>query len=188
MVKQIYTVLEEFDGKKDYGIEIRRQYQKCLSTLKKGEKITPAEYAKQHLNEFTLKPRDFVLNRTIVSHSCTIGKRIGMLQEVSLEDRGIYMTRRDFEKLESIRYCLKQLRGSRYKNIDPKKGAGTADAYSYRLWKWNNWIHGKSFEFFTEIQTDVDTYKRVRETVKIKGVEQLLKIAKSYGVEHAMFH
>ena len=90
MVKQIYTVLEEFDGKKDYGIEIRRQYQKCLSTLKKGEKITPAEYAKQHLNEFTLKPRDFVLNRTIVSHSCTIGKRIGMLQEVSLEDRGIY--------------------------------------------------------------------------------------------------
>ena len=178
MTKIIYTVLEEFDENKDYGIKIRKQYQKCLATLKKGEKIIPAEHAKKHLNEFTIKPSDFVLNRTIVSHSCTIGKRIGMLEEVSLEERGICMTRKEFDELETVRYCLKQLRGSRYKNVDPKKGSGTADAYSYRLWKWNNWVHGKSFEFFTEVQTGVDTYKRVREKVELDGVEQLLEIAK----------
>lgn len=178
MTKKVYTVIEEFDAKKDYKIPIRTQYQKCLSTFKKGEKISPAEFARKHLNEFTLKPRDFVLNRTIVSHSCTIGKRIGMLEEVSLEEMGICMPRKDFDKLESIQYCTKQLRGSRYKNVNPKKGAGTADAYAYRLWKFNNWIHGRTFEFYTEIQTGVDTYKRVRELVKIEGVEQLLKISK----------
>ena len=85
MTKQIYTVIEEFDENKDYAMIIRLQYQKCLYTLKKREKIILAQHAKQHLNEFTLKPCDFVLNRTIVSHSCTIGKRIGML-EVSLEE------------------------------------------------------------------------------------------------------
>lgn len=178
MTKQIYKVIEEFDENKDYGIKIRRQYQKCLSTLKKGETITPPEHARKHLNEFTLKPREFQTNREIVSHACTIGRKIGVLQEVSLEERGICMTRQEFDKLESIQYCTKQLRGSRYKNVDPRKESGTADAYSYRLWKWNNWIHGKSFEFYTEIQTDIDTYKRVREKIKLDGIEQLLNIAK----------
>ncbi|QLH06044.1 hypothetical protein C5F50_02330 [Nitrosopumilus ureiphilus] len=57
MVKQYYIVLEEFDSQKDYGITIREQYAKCLSVLKKGEKINSAEFINEHFNEFTRKPR-----------------------------------------------------------------------------------------------------------------------------------
>ena len=39
MVKQYFKVLKKFDSEKDYGFKIRPQYAKCLSMLKKGQKI-----------------------------------------------------------------------------------------------------------------------------------------------------
>ena len=45
MVKQYYKVLKKFNPEKDYGIKIRKQYGKCLSMLKAGQKINPQEVA-----------------------------------------------------------------------------------------------------------------------------------------------
>jgi hypothetical protein len=76
------------------------------------------------------------------------------------------------------------LRGSRYKNPALKKDAGTASAYTYRLWNFNNWIHGKTFEFNVEIQKDKNTFQRTQQNVTLDGIEQFLKMfQKPYRVE-----
>jgi hypothetical protein len=53
MLRQYYEVVEEFDSKKDYGIEMRKQYTECLSVLKKGQKINPLEIARNYLQDTT---------------------------------------------------------------------------------------------------------------------------------------
>jgi hypothetical protein len=176
MVKQYYNVIEDFDTKKDYGIKIKNQYRKCLETLRKGDKVNPHEFTTKHLNEFTTKPRLFQTNRMLTYHSFAIGKKIGMMVESDPQEKGIAMPYDEFCKLETIQYHSDQLRGSRYKNIDPKKLVGTASAYSYRLWHFNNWISGKKFEFNIQIQTGKDTFKRERDFVSIDSVEHLLKM------------
>lgn len=75
-MKRFYLVLEEFDPKKDYGVKIKPQYKKCLSILKKDEKINRHDFINAHLNEFTDKPLGFKSNRDLVGHSFTIGKRL----------------------------------------------------------------------------------------------------------------
>ena len=107
MVKQYYHVIENFDTKKDYAIPIRAQYKKCLSSLKIGDKVNPYDFTKQHINEFTNKPRSFQTNRLVIYHSFTIGKKIGMLKEAEPQEKGIAMPYEEFCKLETIQYLSK---------------------------------------------------------------------------------
>ena len=176
MVIQYYNVVEEFDQNKSYGIKIRNQYVKCLVALKKGDKVNPYKFTEEHLNEFTKKPRSFATNRLIIYHSFTIAKKIGILEEIPLEEKGIAKPLEEFRNLETVQYFINQLKGSRYRNINPKKEVGTASAYSYRLWHFNNWIAGKSFEFTTESPTGKNTYQREKESITIQSVEQFLKM------------
>lgn len=168
--------MENFDIKKDYGLSIRAQYKKCLSSLKIGDKVNPYDFTKQHINEFTNQPRSFQTNRLVIYHSFTIGKKIGMLKEAELQEKGIAMPYDEFCQLETVQYFTEQLRGSRYKNVDPQKLAGTSSAYGYRLWNFNNWISGKKFQINMQIQTGKDTYKRERDFVTIQSVEHFLKM------------
>ena len=176
MVKQYYTIVEEFDSKKDYGIPMRKQYTQVLATLKKGEKVNPLEFTEKHLNEFTTKLRLRKTNRDIIYHSFSIGKKIGIMKEVTPQEKGIALEKEKFLALETIQYCLRQLRGSRYKNVTPTNPSGTASVYGYRLWQFNNWLSGKSFEFFTQIQVSADTFRCEKRIVKIQNIEHLLKM------------
>ncbi|WP_268542364.1 tyrosine-type recombinase/integrase [Candidatus Nitrosotenuis cloacae] len=175
-MKRFYLVLEEFDPKKDYGVKIKPQYKKCLSILKKGEKINRHDFINAHLNEFTDKPLGFKSNRDLVGHSFTIGKRIGMLQQLTLEETGYSISYDKFCQLESVKYFIAQLKGNSYKNLKANRRIGTAGTYSNWLWHFNEWLYGKSFEFQFSEQKDQDTFKRIRKTVRLKGLEHFLKL------------
>jgi len=176
MPKKYYNVVTEFDQCKGYGIKIRKQFAKCLSVMKQGQKINPEEFIKEHLDEFTLKKVSYKSNQSLVYHSLSIGVTIGMLEPVSQEELGIAISFDDFCKLKTISYFLDQLKGSQYRNVDPKKQMGTANCYAYRLWNFNTWIHGKSFEFFTEVQQGNNTFKREKRQITINNVEEFLKL------------
>ncbi len=176
MLKQYYTVVEEFDSKKDYGIEIREQYAECLSVLKKEQKVNPLEIAQKYLNSFTKKPRKFETNKDIAYHSFGIANKIEMLKKLPKIQKDVVMAPEQFYKLETIHYFIRQHRGSRYKNIKPKNDAGTANAYGYKLWQFNNWLAGKTFEFYTQVQIGEDTFRRKKKKIQIQDVEHLLKM------------
>ncbi len=176
MVQTFYLVKEEFDPDKDYGIEIRKQFGKCLSVLKKGERINLNEFVQSHLNQFTSMEQSLKSNRTLIYHSFTIGKKIGMLETLSQEESGMSISMDNFRKLESISYLMLQLGGSKYKNLKTTKDRGTAISYAYKLWKFNEWLHGKTFEFQTSEQQGKETFLRIKKQITLTGLEHFLKL------------
>lgn len=151
VVQHFLKVVQNFDPKKDYGIKIRLQHAICLSVLKKGETTNPRKFMEENLNKFTKGKRSFETNRELVYHAFWCGKKIGMLKELPHEDSWVPTSYVNFCKLESVSYFIKQLRKSRYRNVNPGKAAGTGHAYAYHLWGFNNWLHGKTFEFTHEM-------------------------------------
>lgn len=176
MVQTFYLVKEEFDPNKDYGIEIRKQFGKCLSVLRRGERVNLNEFVQSHLNKFTSKEQSLKSNRALIYHSFTIGKKIGMLEALSQEETGFSISFDNFCKLETITYFMSQLRGSRYKNLKPKSNGSTAISYSYKLWKFNEWLHGKTFEFQTSEQKGKETFLRIKKQIALTGLEHFLKL------------
>ncbi len=84
----------------------------------------------------------------------------------------------DFCNLESVQYFLSQLRGNKLKNLEPKSitsDNGTKRLYLQANYQFNNWLHGKSFEFSITKQIDIDTFKKTKQLVTLEGLEHLLK-------------
>ncbi len=168
--------MNEFNRKKEYGIKIRDQYAKCLASLRKGQTINPDEFVKAHLNEFTSRELSLKSNRGLVYHSLSIGKKIGMLRVLTQEETGYSISFKNFCELETVKYFTKQLRGSSHKNLKSKKLGGTAEAYAWKLWKFNEWLHGKTFEFQRFVPKDNGDYKRMQEKITLEGVEHFLRL------------
>lgn len=170
---KVYEVLKEFDLKKDYGLDIRRQYGDCLSVMKKGDKFNSKDFIQEHLNEFTQRRHTIEANKQVFQKAISIGKKIGVIREIL--DESIPISYPDFCKLETVSYFRSQTRGSNRKNLKPKTD-GTRDTYTRHLHYFNNWIYGKTLEYTTQIQVDTDTFKKKLKKVKLKGLEHFLKI------------
>ena len=170
---KIYEVLTKFDSSKDYGLDIRPQYGKCLSVMKKGDKFDSNQFAKDHRNEFTQRRNTVEANLAVIYKAITIGKRIGMLKEIPNDTTPILFN--DFCKLETVSYFRNQLRGSNRKNTQSGTN-GTKDTYARHLYYFNNWIYGKKLEYTTEVNQGNDMYKREKKQIILKGVEHFLKI------------
>lgn len=126
-MQTLVEVIEEFDPTKDYGIEIRKQYRMCLSSLKKGQKINPNEFIRNNLNKFTHGTKPFKTNREAVYHAFWIGKKIGILKSLPCEESGVYISFDNFCNLDSVSYFIEQLRENRYRNLTVVKGTESID-------------------------------------------------------------
>lgn len=176
-----YLVVNTYDPQNDYGIKIRKQYCGILSSLKPGQRVIPQEFIQDNLNKFTRK-KSFSTNSEAVYHALTIGKKIGILRQLSAEEKGLPISYEQFCKQDTVKYFIEQLCQTKYKNLDLGKRSGTAFTYSNHLWKFNNWLHDKEFEFTSEIQTGLDTFQRKGVIVKLKGVQHFLELyLKSYN-------
>jgi len=170
---KVYKVLKKFDTRKDYGLDIRPQYAKCLAVMKEGEEITSKQFAKEHLNEFTQRRNTLEANLEVIYKAILIGTKIGILKEIPNTSTPILYA--DFCKLDTVSYFRNQLRGSNRKNT--KSGTdGTKDTYTRHLHYFNNWIIGKNLEYTKEVQLSNDTYKKEKKKITIKSVEHFLNI------------
>jgi len=118
----------------------------------------------------------------IFYQSFSIAKTIGLIKE--LNDYSISF--RDFTNLETVRYFTDQLRQDKRKNTkwDVSNLSPTQKTYLYAIWGFNNWLYGKEFESKTMIQTDLDTYKKIKSKTVLKGLEHFLNLyLDSHGSE-----
>ncbi len=167
-----YQVLERFDPDKNYEIRIPPRYLKFFSLLKEGDVISPIEFThSNHGNLGTRETSSFDTSLWIVKTGLSHGLQMGLVKKVELHP----MSFKDFCKLETVEYFTNQLRGSKFKNIKSKQYS-TQSQYLYRLWEFNNWIIGKSFEFSTIRYIDQDTFKKIKEKIKLENVEHFLKL------------
>ena len=83
----------------------------------------------------------------------------------------------EFCKQETVLYCIKQLRGSKFKNLIPQeKLSSTQKSYAYCFWRFNNWLHGRTFEFYQLNQVSSDSFQREKKSIVLQGLEDFFKL------------
>src|SRR3989304_773566 len=175
MVRRTLEVISEYDPKKNYGVDIDKRTKKVLTVLKKGDKVSAKEFIDEHLDEFSLhgKKISYHANQQLVYKSFKVGEQIGVLQEIKNNE----MPFNEFFNFESIQYCKDQIRGSKFKNLPPKKStASTQRAYFYHLWDFSKWLTGRTFAYDEYYQQDNNIYKRKTKKVTLKHLDHLLKL------------
>ncbi len=173
-MRTLYEVVEEYDSGKNYQINITPTIARYLSQLKKGEKIEPRQFIKQNIENATAKATPKSAEQMIYK-GLTIGRKIGLLKNIKIYP----ISFKDFCKLESVEYCASQLKGTNYKHLTPGSNDwSTRKMYLYKLWNFNNWLLGQTFEFSRMLMTDSDTFKKQSEKIKLEGLEHLLRLLK----------
>lgn len=86
MTEIYYKVIEEFANRKSK--DIRPQYARILSSLKKGQIINQKKFIDQHIGEFTLK-KDRKATQGAVYHAFVEAKRLGMIIKFTPKEAGI---------------------------------------------------------------------------------------------------
>jgi|APSaa5957512535_1039671.scaffolds.fasta_scaffold26311_3 hypothetical protein len=171
-MKALYQVVQNYD-KKQHGKQHPQRILKCLKSFQEGDIFEPKNYAKSHMNDFcregTISKRG---TEATVTQAIKIGKEIGILRKVESDSISI----EDFNNLETVSYFASQLRSGKLKNIKSDKPTSTQQSYVRNLWYFNNWLHGKTIEFYRTIQIDIDTFKRERNQITLEGVEHFLKL------------
>jgi len=169
-VTKQFQVLETFDPNRDYGVSIQPRFHECFKHFERGQIITQSEFTEKHLTESEKSRSNWLW---IVNHGFRLGTEIGILKEVLKNP----ISFKEFYQLESVQYYASQLKGSRYKNLHPKRKIhSTKEQYLYRLWEFNNWLHGKTFEFSKVRYVDTSTFKKEKKKVTINTVEDFLKL------------
>lgn len=169
MKEKIFQVIQEFDPTKDYGISIRPKEAKCLSLLRKGQSVIQKEFVEDNQNKIeSLKIRPHLVCKTFAT-----GQKIGILKYHSEKQTPFD----EFCKQETIAYCLRQLRSSKFKNIKEKSMlSSTQKCYAYSLWRFSSWLEGRDFEYHQLRQTSDDSFQRTKTTVKLEGLEHFYKL------------
>jgi len=84
---------------------------------------------------------------------------------------------RDFCKLESVSFCMLQLRGGKQRcNVIPKNIISTQKNYLYSLWNFHYWLVGLEFSYDFLTPIDESTFQMYSKTVILTGLEHFLKI------------
>ena len=176
MPKRTYEVLQEYDPKK-HG-ELTKMQSRCLSLMKQGDIFEPKDLINDnmdYLSTFVSKNKKYSASHTVFD-TLKIAKGLGIIREV--DDNPVSFD--EFCQIESISYFADQLRGSKNKNLEEKrKVSSTKKDYLYRIWEFNNWLHGKAFEFKTTVYLSDTTFETRKEMVTLEGLDHLLTLYKN---------
>ena len=100
-MKKYLLVVEEFDPAKSYPIKIRPQYARVLSSFQKGQKINPKDCINENQSHFTFKETHKAASGAIY-HALTLGRKIGVLRDMTAQEAGVPISYEDFCRLEVV--------------------------------------------------------------------------------------
>jgi len=165
---KVYKVIQEFDYSQDYIIPISPKEAECLSVLKKGQILTQ----KQFLDENKSKFKSLNLYQRLVCLTFGTGEKIGILKNIPPKSTEF----EEFCKQETVAYFIRQLRGSKLKNLKETSLSSTQKNYAYALWRFSNWLQGKDFEYSQLRQVSSDSFQRQKTRVNLEGLESFYKL------------
>ena len=169
-----YEVLEDFNTEKHHKFFTKSQT-KCMGLLKKGDIIKPKNLINDNLDyltTFVATNKHRATSNTVFT-TLKIAKGLGIVRK--FDDKPISFD--DFCELESVSYFADQLRGSKNKNlIEKRKLVSTKKDYLYRVWEFNNWLHGKAFDFKVVKHLSESTFETKTQKITLDGLEHLLNL------------
>ena len=175
MPTKYFEVIDPYSIKKHGEIKDSPNVLKCVELLKKGDIVSINEFAKQHADVLKNRSSEHKATLYTVRKGFDFARKNGIVSE--FDERPISYD--DFTNLESVQYFISQLRGNKLKNLESKGilgDNGTKKQYVQATYQFNNWLHGKSFEFSVTRQIDIDTFKKTKQQVTLEGLEHLLKL------------
>lgn len=161
-----YRVVYEFEPGRLGNTAVRKAIAECLGELHKNEIITTTDFVNQYSNRH---------DKTTLYRSIGVAKELGILEQIDKKP----ISFKEFCNLDTVKYFADQLRKNKRQNTKGRNSLNHSDTqivYLYRLWDFNNWLHGRQFECTRTIQTGLDTYKTQKENVTLNGVEDFLKL------------
>ena len=172
-----FEILENYDPSKHDKTGITPRIENCLNLFKKGDIISPSQFAEANIPFLTSSSSKLNTVKNTVDTSIQIAKKLGIISLVNENP----ITYADFQNLDSVQYFVSQLRGSKMKNLESNsiKDNTTKRHYVQQVYHFNNWLHGKEFEFSTIRQMDIDTFKKIKERIKLDGIEHFLQLYQS---------
>jgi len=174
MHQKYFHIIQNFNPAKDYGITINSRHKKVLSLLKKNHKFALGDFIEKNLEILGNPDSPLKQRKDIFYQAFCIAKQIGLAREAT--DYPIQF--RDFTRLETVQYFYQQLRANKRKftKSDIENLSPTQKSYLYALWNFNNWLCGKEFESTVLIQSDLDTFKKIRSKTILEGLEHFLNL------------
>ncbi len=85
----------------------------------------------------------------------------------------------DFCTLESVSFCISQLRGNRRRNIKSKNFVSTQKSYLYGLWNFHYWLVGQKFSYSIWTMIGNSTFQKQSKTVTLGGLEHFFNLYES---------
>jgi len=168
-----YEVIQEF--KEDNDNKILKRHKKCLQSFQKGDQFTTAEYIKKYQPNVSCSLA--TLENTVYA-SVKIAKELNLIRIAPSEST----TFDEFCQFETVQYCSSQLKGCTFRNKKAtqqhKEYGSTRGSYLYKLWSFNNWLATQKFSYSRLVQTGIDSYKKIDETIQLKGLEQFFNLYK----------
>jgi uncharacterized coiled-coil protein SlyX len=174
MSKKTILIIDSFDPTKQYPIHIRKQISKVLSKLEKDQRYELSELIQQYDGVIT-KEKNIKNTQDVFKQIMKVGKQIGVIKEVS--DYSISFE--NFCELDTVAYMRQQLTQTKYKNESAKTkhtGGGTRRAYSLSIWKFHEWIIGKSITTQIAISLGDNLQRIEKKIIPLNGIEDFLRV------------
>ncbi|MHA7647351.1 hypothetical protein [Nitrosopumilus sp. S4] len=176
MTNRCYQVLEEYDPKK-HNVKLRPSVLKCITLLKKGDTFEPKNLIVENADYLASKnaKSKLVASKHVVDNTLKIAKELGIIKE----PESIGLSFEDFCQLDTVQYFSEQLKGTKTKYLKSVSyDSSTKRNYLYRTWEFNNWLHGKTFEFKQTKHLTETQFEIVTEKITIEGLEHFLELFK----------
>jgi len=93
-----------------------------------------------------------------------------------VSDNQCVLTFKEFCQINHVKYWRKQLNVSNITNFDINKHGGTQKCYTYGLFKFNQWISGKSLTIKAMTQIDKNTFTYKTKHVRIRDISHFLEL------------
>ena len=171
-----YQVLEEYNPKKHH-VKLKPSQLKCIALLKKGDTFEPKNMIVDHADYLATKSAKSKLtaSKHVVAETLRIAKELGIVQTFETT----VMPFEEFCQLDSIQYFGEQLKGTKTKFLKSVNyDSSTKRNYLYRTWEFNEWLHGKTFEFKQTKHLTETTFETITEKITLDGIEHFLELFK----------
>ena len=174
LTNTIYEVVEEYNPEIHHA-KLKPSQLKCIGLLKKGATFQPKDVIIEHADYLASKSAKskITASKHVWDNTLRIARGLGIVKTSHI----VRTPFDDFCQLESIQYFSQQLKGTKTKFLkDSGYDSSTKRNYLYRVWEFDTWLNGKTFEFKQTKHLTETSFEVVVDKIKLEGIEHFLKL------------
>ena len=176
LTNTIYEVVEEYNPEIHHA-KLKPSQLKCIGLLKKGATFQPKDVIIEHADYLASKSAKskITASKHVWDNTLRIARGLGIVKTSHI----VRTPFDDFCQLESVQYFSQQLKGTKTKFLeDSGYDSSTKRNYLYRIWEFDTWLNGKTFEFKQTKHLTETSFEVIADKITLDGIEHFLELFK----------